>query len=66
VAVFIANFIRSMRKGDPAGDDPWNANTLEWATTSPPPHHNFHSLPPVRSERPVFDARQRAREDARG
>jgi heme/copper-type cytochrome/quinol oxidase subunit 1 len=66
VAIFIANFVRSMRKGEQAGDDPWNANTLEWATTSPPPHHNFHSLPPVRSERPVFDARERHREDARG
>jgi cytochrome c oxidase subunit 1 len=61
VAVFLVNFIRSMRKGERAGDDPWKANTLEWATSSPPPHHNFHSLPPVRSERPVFDARENAR-----
>jgi cytochrome c oxidase subunit 1 len=66
VAIFITNFVRSMKKGQQAGDDPWNANTLEWATTSPPPHHNFHSLPPVRSERPVFDTRERHREDARG
>jgi cytochrome c oxidase subunit 1 len=57
VAVFIANFLRTVRKGDPAGDDPWGGNTLEWATSSPPPHHNFRSLPPIRSERPVFDAR---------
>ena len=36
-------------------DDPWDGNTLEWATTSPPPVYNFDHLPPVRSERPVFD-----------
>jgi cytochrome c oxidase subunit I len=57
VAVFVVNFLRTVRKGDPAGDDPWGGNTLEWATSSPPPHHNFRSLPPIRSERPVFDAR---------
>jgi len=58
VAIFLFNFVRSGRKGEPAGDDPWGGNTLEWATSSPPPHHNFLTLPPVRSERPVFDARQ--------
>jgi cytochrome c oxidase subunit I len=57
VAVFLLNFIRSMRKGEAAGDDPWMGYTLEWWTSSPPPPHNFHSLPPVRSERPVYDAR---------
>ena len=57
VVIFIYNFGRSLRKGEPAGDDPWAGNSLEWATSSPPPHHNFHRLPPIRSERPVFDAR---------
>jgi cytochrome c oxidase subunit 1 len=57
IVTFVINFIRSVRKGETAGDDPWNGHTLEWATSSPPPHHNFHSLPPIRSERPVFDAR---------
>jgi cytochrome c oxidase subunit 1 len=57
VIVFVVNFVASMRRGRVAGDDPWNGNSLEWATTSPPPHHNFESLPPVRSERPVYDAR---------
>jgi cytochrome c oxidase subunit 1 len=57
VAVFIINFVRTVRRGEPAGDDPWGGYTLEWATSSPPPPHNFHSLPPVRSERPLFDAR---------
>ena len=38
-----------------APDDPWDAYTLEWATTSPPPPYNFEPLPQVRSERPLFD-----------
>jgi cytochrome c oxidase subunit 1 len=41
--------------------DPWEANSLEWFTTSPPPHHDFDALPPIRSERPVFDVREAAR-----
>ncbi len=52
VAVFLA-----LRKPATATADPWSGNSLEWATSSPPPHHNFTSLPPIRSERPVFDAR---------
>ncbi len=37
-------------------DDPWGwGRSLEWATSSPPPRHNFHSLPRVRSESPAFD-----------
>ncbi|PRZ43215.1 hypothetical protein CLV47_103273, partial [Antricoccus suffuscus] len=36
--------------------DPWGfGNSLEWATTSPPPRHNFLSLPRIRSERPAFE-----------
>jgi len=56
---FLWNVWVSLHRGRPAGDDPWEGNSLEWATSSPPPHHNFHELPPVRSERPVFDLRQR-------
>ena len=39
--------------------NPWDAGTLEWATTSPPPEHNFDFLPPIRSERPVWDLAHR-------
>ncbi len=51
------NVFSSLRGGKIAGDDPWEANTLEWATSSPPPPYNFDHLPEIRSERPLFDAR---------
>jgi cytochrome c oxidase subunit 1 len=54
---FFWNVLISLRNGKVAGDDPWGANTLEWATSSPPPPYNFDHLPEIRSERPVFDAR---------
>ncbi|MGH9307151.1 MAG: cytochrome c oxidase subunit I [Acidimicrobiales bacterium] len=56
VIVLIYNFWVSWRKPIRAGDNPWDGGALEWATTSPPPHHNFASLPRVRSDRPVWDA----------
>ncbi|HEX5241354.1 MAG TPA: cytochrome c oxidase subunit I [Candidatus Limnocylindrales bacterium] len=54
---FLWNVFVSVRNGKIAGDDPWEGNTLEWATSSPPPPYNFDRLPEIRSERPVFDAR---------
>src|ERR1700724_2809726 len=53
--IFIINLIVSARKGAIAGDDPWDAWTLEWATASPPPDYNFEKLPEVKSRRPVWD-----------
>ena len=53
----LANIFISLRAGKIAGDDPWEANTLEWATSSPPPPYNFDHLPEIRSERPLFDLR---------
>ena len=55
---FLDNVWRTLRGrlGQPAGRDPWDAQTLEWATPSPPPPGNFDQpLPPIRSERPVWD-----------
>jgi heme/copper-type cytochrome/quinol oxidase subunit 1 len=59
VLLFLVNLVVSLRKKEPAGDDPWGGHTLEWITTSPPPEHNFAWLPPIRSERPAFDWRHR-------
>ena len=55
--VFMYNVWKTSRRGDIAiGDDPWGyGNSLEWATSCPPPRHNFISLPRIRSERPAFD-----------
>jgi cytochrome c oxidase subunit I+III len=47
ILLFIINFFRSQRRGEPAGDNPWNASTLEWATSSPPPAYNFLRIPTV-------------------
>jgi cytochrome c oxidase subunit 1 len=55
VLCFVVNLLRSIRKGKKAGDDPWDAWTLEWATTSPPAEYNFETLPEVRSRRPLWD-----------
>ena len=57
VLPFLWNVFITLRSGEPAGDDPWQANTLEWATSSPPPPYNFDHLPEIRSERPLFDQR---------
>jgi heme/copper-type cytochrome/quinol oxidase subunit 1 len=51
----LANIVWSLLAGSPAGDDPWGGNTLEWSTTSPPPKHNFESIPIVRSADPNWD-----------
>jgi heme/copper-type cytochrome/quinol oxidase subunit 1 len=51
---FLINVVATFINGEPAGDDPWEGNTLEWATTSPPPPYNFDRLPPIHSERPLF------------
>jgi cytochrome c oxidase subunit 1 len=54
---FVVAVVLALRRPPDQPRDPWDANSLEWATLSPPPHHNFDVVPEVRSERPVFDAR---------
>ncbi|MBI0539117.1 cytochrome c oxidase subunit I [Roseomonas sp. KE2513] len=55
--LFFVDAVRSARKGPPAGDNPWDASTLEWATTSPPPPYNFARIPVVTSAAPLWDER---------
>jgi len=55
VLIFMINVAISLRSGKVAGDNPWNAWTLEWATTSPPPPENFTRVPPIRGRRPLWD-----------
>jgi cytochrome c oxidase subunit 1 len=54
---FIWNVIKTSRTAPMVGvDDPWGwGGSLEWATSCPPPRHNFVSIPKIRSERPAFD-----------
>jgi cytochrome c oxidase subunit 1 len=53
--VFFIDALRSARHGPPAGDNPWNAPTLEWATSSPPPPYNFARIPVVGGSNPLWD-----------
>jgi cytochrome c oxidase subunit 1 len=55
ILIFVINILVSLRRGRIAGDDPWDAWTLEWATTSPPPPYNFEVVPVVSSRRPLWD-----------
>jgi cytochrome c oxidase subunit 1 len=52
--ILLWNLMRSLMAGAPAGDNPWDAETLEWATTSPPPPQNFNRIPIVTSRSPLW------------
>ena len=53
--IFVWNLVASYFKGEKAGPDPWDACTLEWSTSSPPPSYNFATIPTVESRRPLWD-----------
>jgi cytochrome c oxidase subunit 1 len=55
VLIFIGNALRSYRSGMLAGENPWGAGTLEWATASPPPAYNFERPPVVRARDPLWE-----------
>src|SRR5580704_15523248 len=55
ILVFIGNLVWSRVKGNAAGSDPWDAWTLEWTTSSPPPAYNFAIIPTVKSRRALWD-----------
>jgi heme/copper-type cytochrome/quinol oxidase subunit 1 len=57
VLVFIGNAVWSDRHGLPAADNPWQAGTLGWATSSPPPPYNFLHLPTLSSREPLWESR---------
>ena len=54
VLFFVINVARTMQRPKDAGNNPWDGPTLEWATTSPPPEHDFDVIPAVRSREPLW------------
>jgi cytochrome c oxidase subunit I+III len=65
IAIFIWNVVRSFRRGDPAGANPWGADTLEWAVPSPPAEHGWSILPIVHGRHPLWDQEELHQGDER-
>ena len=57
ILLFLADIALSLKRGKPAGDNPWDAATLEWATPSPPPTYNFAVIPIINSRHPLWEDR---------
>jgi len=66
VLVTVVNVARSVKRGVPAGPDPWKGNTLEWFVPSPPPDNNFDVTPRVRSVEPMKDIRRSVERSTEG
>jgi heme/copper-type cytochrome/quinol oxidase subunit 1 len=66
VLLLVYNMVVSYRRGAPAGRNPWNAATLEWATESPPAEINFNTIPTVHSREPLWLERERVEAQAFG
>ena len=56
--VYFGNALNALRRGEAAGNDPWGADTLEWATASPPPSYNFLRLPTVAGRSALWSRRE--------
>jgi cytochrome c oxidase subunit I len=63
--VFMYNVWKTQHSGEPAPADPWDGATLEWATSSPPPEHDFDRIPRVTSSRPFWDEKHETPEAER-
>jgi cytochrome c oxidase subunit I+III len=61
----VANLVRSLLSGPPSGPDPWGGATLEWSTSSPPPHYNYAVIPTVSSAYPMWDPEDRIADAAK-
>src|SRR4030095_13124814 len=65
ILIFVTNLIVSYFRGALAGNDPWDAWTLEWSVSSPPPKYNFATIPTVASRRPLWDLKHPEDPDSR-
>ncbi len=64
ILIFVFNLVWSYYRGKAAGHDPWDAWTLEWSTSSPPPSYNFAVEPTVNSRRPLWDLKHPEDQDS--